>query len=76
MPPKPGAPACQGQACALQSCLNKNTYSPEKCESSIRDLYKCCAVFYASTNDEGESTACPMPSVTRRWLKAHIPDSG
>lgn len=58
-------------ACNLQTCLNKNTYSPEKCSKQMRELYTCCAKMYDTTNDQGESTACPMPSVTRRWLKSH-----
>ncbi|KAI0821216.1 DUF1903-domain-containing protein [Irpex lacteus] len=64
-------PACQSQACELQACLNKNTYSPDKCSKQMRSLYACCAKMYEETNDQGESTACPMPSVTRRWLKTH-----
>ncbi|KAI0250068.1 hypothetical protein BJV78DRAFT_1128644, partial [Lactifluus subvellereus] len=58
-------------ACALQGCLSKNTYSPEKCAGNMHKLYKCCQVLYDATGDRGESTACPMPSVVRRWLKAH-----
>ncbi|KAI0087068.1 hypothetical protein BDY19DRAFT_893523 [Irpex rosettiformis] len=58
-------------ACNLQTCLNKNTYAPDKCSKQMRDLYVCCARMYDETNDKGESTACPLPSVTRKWLKAH-----
>ncbi|KAI0785765.1 hypothetical protein C8Q75DRAFT_722420, partial [Abortiporus biennis] len=58
-------------ACSLQTCLNKNTYTPDKCENYVRDLYRCCQKLYQDTNDKGESTACPMPSVVRRWLKNH-----
>lgn len=63
--------ACQAQACELQSCLNKNTYTPEKCEKHMRELYLCCDSMYKATQDKGESSACPMPSVVRRWLKNH-----
>jgi hypothetical protein len=58
-------------ACALQTCLNKNTYTPEKCDAPVRALYLCCARMYAAQGDGAESTACPMASVTRRWLKDH-----
>ncbi|EIN06391.1 hypothetical protein PUNSTDRAFT_72306 [Punctularia strigosozonata HHB-11173 SS5] len=58
-------------ACTLQTCLNKNTYQPEKCDAQLRELYTCCQRFYEATGDKGESTACPMPSVVRRWLKNH-----
>ncbi|KAL6305091.1 hypothetical protein BKA93DRAFT_731448 [Sparassis latifolia] len=58
-------------ACALQTCLNKNMYSPEKCDDHLRKLYKCCQAMYDDTDDKGESTACPMPNVVRKWLKNH-----
>ncbi|KAI0048798.1 DUF1903-domain-containing protein [Auriscalpium vulgare] len=63
--------ACQAEACSLQTCLSKNTYSPEKCDQHMRRLYQCCQSMYDATDDKGESTACPMPSVVRRWLKNH-----
>ncbi|KAH9965430.1 hypothetical protein BC827DRAFT_1126381, partial [Russula dissimulans] len=58
-------------ACALQACLSKNTYTQEKCAEYMRDLYECCRALYDTTEDRGESSACPMPSVVRRWLRAH-----
>jgi len=62
-------------ACNLQACLNKNTYAPDKCEDLMRKLYQCCDGMYAS-NPDAESTACPMRSVTKRWLDRHPePDS-
>ncbi|KAH9935128.1 uncharacterized protein BXZ73DRAFT_45563 [Epithele typhae] len=56
-------------ACALQSCLNKNTYAPDRCDDHVRKLYRCCMHMYRETNGKGESTACPMESVVKRWLK-------
>ncbi|OCH93536.1 DUF1903-domain-containing protein [Obba rivulosa] len=64
-------PACQAEACALQSCLNKNTYSPDKCDEHLRKLYRCCQTMYKQTDGKGESTACPMPNIVQRWLKNH-----
>ena len=61
-------------ACALQSCLGKNTYRPEKCDDYVRKLYKCCWEMYERTDGKGESTACPLQNVTRRWLKQHGED--
>ena len=58
-------------ACKLQACLNKNTYTPEKCEQHVRKLYECCRAMYEETNGKGESTACPVPRVVERWLKDH-----
>lgn len=60
-----------GTACNLQGCLNKNTYSPSKCDTQFRKLYECCGQMYDRTGDKGESTACPLPRVVRRWLKSH-----
>ncbi|OAX36378.1 hypothetical protein K503DRAFT_695266 [Rhizopogon vinicolor AM-OR11-026] len=74
-------PPCQAEACALQTCLSTNTYSPERCDAHLKRLYQCCSKLYqtrAEQNDttrdayqENESTACPMPSVVERWLKNH-----
>ncbi|KAH9922571.1 hypothetical protein B0H21DRAFT_662129, partial [Amylocystis lapponica] len=61
-------------ACTLQTCLNKNTYSPDKCDEHLRALYRCCRGMYEQTDGKGESTACPMPSVVQRWLKNHGED--
>ncbi|CAF1531981.1 unnamed protein product [Rotaria magnacalcarata] len=33
---------CQSFACALQSCLHKNTYNPDKCEKVLNKLKQCC----------------------------------
>ncbi|KAI5887102.1 DUF1903-domain-containing protein [Schizophyllum commune H4-8] len=63
--------ACQAEACKLQTCLNKYTYQPDKCNDNLKQLYKCCQKFYEETGEKGESTACPIPSVVKRWLKDH-----
>ncbi|KAJ7467501.1 hypothetical protein FB451DRAFT_1258712 [Mycena latifolia] len=63
--------ACQTEACALQTCLNKNTYKPEKCDERLRALYMCCQKMYDTGGESSESTACPMASVVKRWIKDH-----
>ncbi|KAJ6626714.1 hypothetical protein B0H10DRAFT_1998256 [Mycena sp. CBHHK59/15] len=63
--------ACQTEACALQTCLNKNTYKPEKCDERLRGLYMCCQKMHKDAGENAESTACPMPSVVKRWIKDH-----
>ncbi|KAJ7288785.1 hypothetical protein C8J57DRAFT_1281216 [Mycena rebaudengoi] len=63
--------ACQPEACSLQTCLNKNTYKPEKCDERLRDLYKCCQTMYNEAGEKAESTACPLPQVVNRWMKDH-----
>ncbi|KAJ7247179.1 hypothetical protein B0H12DRAFT_1053601 [Mycena haematopus] len=56
--------ACQTQACALQTCLNKNTYKPEKCDHYLRALYMCCQKMEDDApGSDVKSTACPMPNV-------------
>lgn len=62
-------PPCQNEACSLQSCLNRNTYSPEKCDTYLLKLYECCTSLYAATDGKGESTACPDERVVRRWME-------
>ncbi|KAJ7119308.1 hypothetical protein C8R43DRAFT_901051 [Mycena crocata] len=42
-------------ACALQTCLNKNTYKPEKCDDRLRQLYLCCQRMY-DDNSNGEKS--------------------
>ncbi|KAH7912701.1 hypothetical protein BJ138DRAFT_1147664 [Hygrophoropsis aurantiaca] len=75
-------PQCQNEACALQTCLSANTYSPEKCDRYLRELYTCCSEMYKSSSSQDAerkmevegSSACPMPSVVDRWLKTHPPE--
>ncbi|KAJ7089538.1 hypothetical protein C8R44DRAFT_818460 [Mycena epipterygia] len=62
---------CQAEACALQTCLNKNTYKPDKCDERLRALYNCCQRMYDTGGETTESTACPMASVVKRWIKDH-----
>ncbi|KAN0125741.1 hypothetical protein V8E52_000948 [Russula decolorans] len=56
-------------ACALQTCLSRNTYAQEKCADHMRKLYECCQALYDATEGRGESTACPTPSTVQSWLK-------
>ncbi|KAF9047779.1 hypothetical protein BJ165DRAFT_1344652, partial [Panaeolus papilionaceus] len=58
-------------ACAMHACLNRYTYSPEKCEQQLRKLYECCQKMYDESGDKAESTACPFPRVVKRWMKDH-----
>ncbi|KAG8696418.1 hypothetical protein FRC08_007158 [Ceratobasidium sp. 394] len=53
----------------LKGCLNKNTYSPEKCDAQLRSLYECCAAMYEKSGENAESSACPIPRIVTRWLK-------
>ncbi|CAF1337536.1 unnamed protein product [Adineta steineri] len=33
---------CQNFACELQTCLDKHTYNPDKCEKVLNKLKQCC----------------------------------
>ncbi|KZO98311.1 DUF1903-domain-containing protein [Calocera viscosa TUFC12733] len=71
-------PPCQAQACTLQDCLSLHTYTPSRCSRQMYALYACCASMYDGRlpGEERESTACPMESVTRRWLAQHPKEEG
>ncbi|KAJ7189261.1 DUF1903-domain-containing protein [Mycena filopes] len=66
---------CQTEACALQTCIGKNTYQPENCEERVRALYMCCQKMYAE-DSKARSTACPIESVVKRWIRDHPETSG
>jgi len=65
-------------ACSLQSCLNTNTYNPEKCDARLIELYKCCMHMYeraksaGAPDAEAKSTACPKREVVDRILKRKL----
>jgi Mature-T-Cell Proliferation I type len=63
-------------ACSLQTCLNKNTYSPEKCDNHLFALYECCQNLYKAqaTGIQIDTTSCPQQSVVQRWMKKHNKD--
>ncbi|KAL6942537.1 hypothetical protein ACO0QE_003715 [Hanseniaspora vineae] len=37
---------CLKQACKIQDCLQKNSYSEDKCKKHIKKLYACCLGYY------------------------------
>lgn len=39
-------PPCQGEACSLHACLNKNLYTPDKCDDAVKKLYLCCRAMH------------------------------
>lgn len=45
--------ACSGEACAIQTCLAKNNYMPEKCKRQIEDLQKCCEKYQVTGSQRG-----------------------
>ncbi|KIM30476.1 hypothetical protein M408DRAFT_328059 [Serendipita vermifera MAFF 305830] len=64
---------CQAKACSLQTCLGKNTYSPEKCDDRVFALYQCCLQLYQvrADGDPVNTTSCPQQSVIKRWMQKH-----
>ncbi|KDN36926.1 DUF1903-domain-containing protein, partial [Tilletiaria anomala UBC 951] len=62
--------ACHAHACAIQSCLQKNTFQQDKCEGLIDALYRCCARFYRSHGtDAKQPDACPKPAELKKKLE-------
>ncbi|WFD03207.1 hypothetical protein MOBT1_001896 [Malassezia obtusa] len=37
---------CKRLACAIQTCIQRNQFQQERCNSVVRDLHRCCADFY------------------------------
>ena len=63
--------SCHPQACAIQACIQKNTFNQAKCEHLIDALYKCCSSFYASNPKyENQPDACPTPKETEGNMKS------
>ncbi|KAG1866984.1 hypothetical protein C8R48DRAFT_600040, partial [Suillus tomentosus] len=58
-------------ACALQTCISANTYSPEKCDAHLKRLYQCCSKLYQDRAESNGRESCPMQKVVERWLKSH-----
>ncbi|KAJ7328389.1 hypothetical protein DFH08DRAFT_622134, partial [Mycena albidolilacea] len=49
--------------CALQTCLNKNTYKPEKCDERLHALYMCCQKMYNDLLDKDHHHGDPVSSL-------------
>lgn len=58
-------------ACALQTCLSRHTYTPDKCDDYVQRLYMCCLDMYKTKGESARSTACPAKPVIERWLNRH-----
>ena len=62
-------------ACAIQTCLSRNSYNEAKCTSYVEALYKCCDAMYTQAERNGKggetkSTACPVRDVVKRRMKS------
>lgn len=67
--PDEGNP-CKPHACAIQTCIQRNQFQQEKCESLIRDLYRCCADYYKDHGPTELSVSCPKPEAVRAKREA------
>lgn len=52
----------------------KTGYNEDKCQSALKDLYRCCADMYDRLEKEGKapeekSPSCPLPNVVERKLR-------
>ena len=50
-----------------RTCLNKNTYAPDKCDKHVKELYLCCARMYKK-NPKADFPACPIESAVKAKL--------
>ncbi|KAI9284972.1 hypothetical protein BC943DRAFT_325129 [Umbelopsis sp. AD052] len=48
--------ACMKEACAIQSCLEKNQYQEKRCQDVIDKLRACCEKLL---DEGGSSPSCP-----------------
>ncbi|KAI7962827.1 hypothetical protein MJO28_000921 [Puccinia striiformis f. sp. tritici] len=56
------SPPCQSESCRLQGCLNRNTYSQEKCSHLLINLYQCCSELYQLDRKQNPSTPASSDS--------------
>ncbi|EME49552.1 hypothetical protein DOTSEDRAFT_68361 [Dothistroma septosporum NZE10] len=62
-------PPCHPQACAIQSCIQKNNYTEERCQAQIDALYACCNLFYKANGDDASTVSCPKANLLRLKMK-------
>ncbi|XP_053554890.1 cx9C motif-containing protein 4 [Bombina bombina] len=61
---------CQKAACAIQKCLQVNSYNERKCESELQAMRACCSKYTAQQSpccsgfqsQRETRTACSMDS--------------
>lgn len=57
--------SCHKEACAIQTCLQKNNYQESKCQESINQLYQCCEKLLKSG---GESASCSKKIMKNKYF--------
>ncbi|KAJ5553197.1 hypothetical protein N7494_002575 [Penicillium frequentans] len=60
---------CHPRACAIQNCLNKNSWQEEKCQAQIDALYECCNAFYQERGDQASVVSCPKANLLRLKMR-------
>ncbi|KAL2872013.1 uncharacterized protein BJX67DRAFT_96477 [Aspergillus lucknowensis] len=53
----------------LISCLTRNSYQEEKCQTQINALYECCNSFYKEQGEDARTPSCPKPNLLRLRMK-------
>lgn len=56
-------PPCHAKACAIQTCLQKNSYDESKCTDKVLALYECC--WKLQQESQQTSVSCPKPSLLK-----------
>ncbi|KUJ20233.1 DUF1903-domain-containing protein [Mollisia scopiformis] len=68
-------PQCHARACAIQTCLAKNSYNEGACRSEIDALYDCCNAFYSNNGDDAKSVSCPKASLLRLKMRQRMDEN-
>ncbi|KAJ5154902.1 uncharacterized protein N7500_010341 [Penicillium coprophilum] len=60
---------CHPRACAIQDCLQKNSFDESKCQAQIDALYECCNAFYQERGDQASTVSCPKANLLRLKMR-------
>ncbi|KAJ5956754.1 hypothetical protein N7501_011033 [Penicillium viridicatum] len=60
---------CKPRACAIQDCLQKNSFNEDKCQAQIDALYECCNAFYQAEGDQASTLSCPKANLLRLKMR-------
>ncbi|CBX94012.1 hypothetical protein IAQ61_003886 [Plenodomus lingam] len=56
-------PPCHPRACAIQNCIQRNSFNEAKCKKEIDALYECCNAFYKERGENASTVSCPKYSL-------------
>lgn len=64
-----GKPPCHKFACAIQNCMQRNSFQQSICEPLVDELYKCCVSFYKMKGEDERTPSCPKPDRLKKKLE-------